>query len=299
MIRRTLAAIALALLCAAQVAVADPPASEPAADAVLADLPFLAAAEAAPLEVRIDLAVEGARPLPLLVDTGSPESFATPRAASDLGISLRRSKQTPYRRATRVGRDLELHVDTRRGETGAAADGEWAVLGARFLGAYVVEIDLPGRRVRFLDPKRFTVPEQVDAANEAVLPFRLDGHRPVIEIEIGGAKVPAAITTGAPGTLLLPGGHTAEAGLVPDPDAPKVLPPMPGAGKLEAVLAPRIRIGPFEQTDVPILVAERGARGAGPRSEALLGVELLQDYVIRIDYPRKRLWIAKRAAHSP
>ena len=70
--------------------------------------------------------------------------------------------------------------------------------------------------------------------------------------------------------------------------------PLPGAGKLEAATAPRIRIGPFEQTDVPLLVAERGAQGAGARSEALLGVELLQDYVIRLDYPRKRFWIAER-----
>lgn len=293
MIRRAFFAVA-GIACAAGVALADPVASEPGADAVLADLPFLSPADG-PLEVRIDLAVEGARPLPLLVDTGSPESFATPRAASDLGISLRRSKQTPYRRATRVGRDLELHVDTRRGETGAAADGEWAVLGARFLGHYVVEIDLPGRRLRFLDPKRFTVPERVDAPSEAVLPFRLAGHRPVIEIEIGGAKVPAAITTGAPGTLLLPGGYAPDAGLVPDPEATKRLQPLPGAGKLEAVTAPRVRIGPFEQADVPILVAERGAQGAGARSEALLGVELLQDYVIRLDYARKRLWIAERA----
>jgi predicted aspartyl protease len=292
--RRALATFAAAIACAAGVALADPPVAQPAADAVLAELPFLAAAEGGGLEVRIDLAPEGSRPLPLLVDTGSPESFATPQAASDLGISLRRSKQTPYRRSTRLGRDLELHVDTRRGETGAAADGEWAVLGARFLSAYVVEIDFPGRRMRFLDPKRFTVPEQVTAADEAVLPFRLVGHRAVIEIEVGGAKVPAAITTGAPGTLLLPGGFAAEAGLVPDPEATHSLAPLPGAGKLEAATAPRIRIGPFEQTDVPLLVAERGAQGAGARSEALLGVELLQDYVIRLDYPRKRFWIAER-----
>lgn len=294
MSRCAVAGIVAALVCAAGVAFAGSSASEPAPDAVLADLPFLEASDGAPLEVRIDLAAEGARALPLLVDTGSPESFATPRAASDLGISLRRSKQTPYRRATRLGRDLEIHVDTRRGETGAAADGEWAVLGARFLSAYVLEIDLPRRHVRFLDPKRFEVPERVDAAGEAVVPFRLAGHRAVIEIEVGGVKVPAAITTGAPGTLLLPGGYAPDAGLIPDPEASQSLQPLPGAGKLEAMTAPRVRIGPFEQEDVPILVAARGAQGAGARSEALLGVELLQDYVIRLDYARKRLWIAQR-----
>ena len=85
---------------------------------MLAELPFLPPTErGGENEVRIDLAPPGARPLPLLVDTGSPESFATPSAAWELGISLRRSKQTPYRRATRLDRDVEISVDTRRGET--------------------------------------------------------------------------------------------------------------------------------------------------------------------------------------
>lgn len=270
-------------------------AAEPPADAVLAELPFVAAAEGAPLEVRIDLAPAGARPLSLVLDTGSPESFATPRAAQGLGISLRRSKQTPYRRATRLGRDIELNIDTRRGETAASTAGEWAVLGARFLAAYVVEIDAPGRRVRFLDPERFTVPEQAEGEDASVLPLRLVGNRPVVDIEVGAARVPAAITTGAPGTLLLPGGWTKDAGLVADPEAPEALAPMAGAGRLEAMIAPRLRIARFEESDVPVLVAENGAQGAGARSEALLGMELLQRFVLRIDYPRKRVWLAEPA----
>jgi hypothetical protein len=268
-------------------------ATEPPAEAVLAELAFLPAEPDAGLEVRIDLALPGSRPLPLLVDTGSPDSFATPRAAQDLGISVRRSKQTPYRRATRLDRDVELFVDTRRGETGESAGGEWAVLGARFLAAYVVEIDMPGRRVRFLDPKRFTVPEQSDAADAAVLPLRLVNNRPIVEIEVGAARVPAAITTSAPGTLLLPGGWAPDAELAPDPEAPDAIAPIPGAGRLDAMRAARIRIAGFEETDVPILVAEHGAQGAGAKSDALLGLELLQPFVLRIDYPRKRLWIRK------
>jgi predicted aspartyl protease len=276
-------------------------ASDPPADAVLADLPFLAATAAGgDNEIRIDLGVPGARPLPLLLDTGSPESFATPQAAQDVGISLRRSKQTPYRRATRLGRDVEISVDTRRGDTGSAAGGEWAVLGARFLAPYVVELDFPKRRVRFLDAKRFEVPERTDAKNEAVLPLRLVNHRAIVEIEVGSVRVPAAITTGAPGTLLLPGGWVTDAAkLTPDANATAALPTMAGAGKLEAVVAAQVAIGPFAVAEVPMLVAEHGAHGAGARSEALLGVDLLKDYVLRIDYPRKRLWITEPGAAAP
>lgn len=282
---------ALAVACVALAAAAH--ASEPAAEAVLADLPFLPAQAEGDLEVRIDLAAPGARPLPLLVDTGSPDSFATPRAAQDLGISLRRSKQTPYRRATRLDRDVELSVDTRRGETAGSAGGEWAVLGARFLAAYVLEIDMPGRRVRFLDPERFTVPETSDAPDAAVVPLRLVNNRPIVEIEIGSERVPAVITTSAPGTLLVPGGWTDRAELGPDPEAPAEIPPLPGAGRLTPLRAARIAIGGFVERDVPILVAEHGAQGAGAKSEALLGLELLDPYVLRIDYPRKRLWIRR------
>ncbi|RIK92659.1 MAG: hypothetical protein DCC71_24395 [Proteobacteria bacterium] len=287
--RRALA-IAATLVCVASAAFA----AEPPAEAVLATLPFLGAVEDVAAEVRVDLAPEGARSLPLLLDTGSPDSFATPRAAQDLGISLRRSKQTPYRRATRLGRDLALTVDTRRGEQAAAQGGEWAVVGGRFLASYVLEIDVPARRVRFLDPERFEVPEKSDAANEDVLPIRLVNNRPIVQIEVGAARVPAAISTGAPGTLLLPGGHAADAGLEPDPGAPAEIAPMAGAGRLEPKLAPRIRIGKFETSGVPVLVAEHGAQGAGPKSDAILGLELLQRFAIRIDYPRRRLWIAER-----
>ena len=283
-------AVVAALALAASAGLAH--AANPPADAVLAELPFLDAPDA-PRAVRIDLAPPGGRALQLLVDTGSPESFATPLAAKALGISLRRNKQTPYRRATRLGRDVQIVVDTRRGDTGAAAGGEWAVLGARFLSAFVVELDLPGRRVRFLDPARFTVPAEAEEVDAQVLPLRIENGQPVVEIEVGGARVPAVVSTGAPGSLLLPGGFADEAALTPDPEATKTLAPMAGAGALRAATAAVVRIGRFEQADVPLLVAERGAYGAGPRSPAMIGLDLLAPYVLRIDYPRARLWIAR------
>jgi hypothetical protein len=287
------AGLALALLVTlASIARAESP---PAA-AVLAELPFLDPADGPPA-VRIDLAPAGGRPLPLVLDTGASESFATPRAAQALGISLRRSKQTPYRRATRLGRDVELLVDTRRGDTAAAQGGEWAVVGGRFLARYVVEIDGLARRVRFLDPERFTVPERVEGSDAQVLAFDLVGQRPVFPIEIGRARVPAVLTTSAPGTLLLPGGWAEEAGVVADPAAPDTIAPLPGAGALAAKIAPALRIGAFDLGEVPLLVAEKGAQGAGTKSEAILGLDLVRDWVLRIDYPRRRLWIAR--APSP
>jgi predicted aspartyl protease len=282
---RALAAIGIVALAVAGVATA---AGEVPAEAVLAELPFL---EAGPNQVRVDLAAEGGRQLPLLLDTGALQSFATAGGARDLGIPLRRNKQTPYRRETRLGRDIELHVDTRRGDTGVARGGDYALAGAAFLSRYVLEIDFPGRRVRFLDPDRFEVPASDPAA--AVLPMRPGTTQPIVEIEVGGVRLPAILATGAPGTLIVPGGWAAEpdAQVAIDAEETAKLELPPGTAPMQAARAARVRLAGFEERDVPLLVAPQGVWGQGARSEALLGVDFLKRFVVRIDYPRRRLWI--------
>jgi hypothetical protein len=245
--------------------------------------------------VRVDLGQPG-RPLALLLDTGAFQSFATAGAARALGISLRRSKQSPYRRATRLGRDVELWVDTRRGDTGKTSEGDYALAGAPFLAAWVLELDFPGRRVRFLDPDRYGVPERAEGPGTAVLPLRRPGARPVVEIEVGAARVPAVLSTGAPGTLILPAGWAEGGAVSVDPAATAALDLPPGAGPMQAAVAVRVGLGPFEERQVPLLLAPRGAWQEGPRSDAVLGVDFLKRFVLRIDYRRRRVWIRDGAA---
>jgi hypothetical protein len=216
--------------------------------------------------------------------------MVTVGAARALGIIPSRSRQTPYRRATRLGRDIELWVDTRWSDTGARAGGEYALAGAPFLAHYVLELDFPRSRVRFLDPDRYRVP-----AGGATLPLRIVANRPIVELEIGRARVPALIATGAPGTLIVPGGWAKEAGIRPDPEATAQLSLPPGSGELEAGSADRVAIGPFEEHDVPLLVAPNGLHDSGARSEAVLGVDFLKRFVVRIDYARKLVWLADGA----
>ena len=105
--------LGLCLLLSAVAAAAEEPAAaatdatgEPPPEAVLADLPFLDPPDAR--TVTVDLAREGsARPFPLLLDTGAQSSVLTPALARELGVNVRRLKSTPYRRATRLGRDLQ------------------------------------------------------------------------------------------------------------------------------------------------------------------------------------------------
>jgi hypothetical protein len=272
--------------------------AEPPPAAVLAVCPFL---DADPNQVKIDLARPGSRPLPVLVHTGALQSFATAGAARELGLMPRRTKQTPYRRDTRLGQPLDIWVDTRTSDTGSARGGDYALVGAPFLSRFVVEIDFPGRRVRFFDPARYQVPDADPPA--AVLPLRRHSLRPIVEIEVGGIRVPAVVESGAPGTLILPGGWAGEKGadIRIDLEATAHLQLPPGAGPMQAAVAARVALGPFTEQDVPILVAPQGVWNAGARSEALIGVDLLKRFVLRIDEPHGRLWLrdGRAAAGAP
>lgn len=302
MTARRAAARAWSLGVAALLAAAIPMparADEPHPDAVRAELPFL---DALPNQIKIDLGTPGGRSLPLLLDTGALHSFATAGGARELGISIRRHKQTPYRRGTRLGVSLEMHVDTRRSDTGTARGGDYALVGAPFLDHFVVEIDFPQRRVRFLDPARYEVP--ASDAQASVLALRPGSTLPIVELLVGQTRVPAVIATGVPGTLILPGGWAApeESAVTIDADGTERLELPPGGESMQAAVATRIGLGKFEERGVPLLVAPQGLWDQGVRSDAYLGVDFLKRFILRIDVPRRRIWIrdpSSDAVESP
>jgi hypothetical protein len=98
--------------------------------------------------VYVNLAPEGNRPFVWLLDTGAQGNVMTPLAARAAGVSVRRTKSTPYVRNTRLDRSVRFWVDTRSSDTGSRTGWEYGLLGGEFLEEYVVEIDFPGRVVR-------------------------------------------------------------------------------------------------------------------------------------------------------
>ena len=157
-------AVALALVLASTLRADDVP-----PEAVIATLAFDAKSE--PNTIYLNMAPPRSPPFVLQLDTGAGISVLTPRAARAAGVSVRRDKQDPYRRATSLGRDLQFWVDDLGGDTASSSSFEYGLLGGDFLDAYVVEIDFGGRSVRFLDPKRYEVPESLQAKDEAVPPL--------------------------------------------------------------------------------------------------------------------------------
>ncbi len=160
--------------------------SEVPPDAVVAELPFLAVEEAN--RIYVDLAPEGSDPFRLMLGTGASFSRLTPLAARAAGVSVRATKDTPYRRATRLGRDVQFHIDTSSSDTGSKTGWEYGFLGVNFLENYVVELDFTKRTVRFLDPDRYAIPEKAESVDEVVLPMKLSSRQPILEVRIDGHR---------------------------------------------------------------------------------------------------------------
>ncbi|MEB2343542.1 MAG: aspartyl protease family protein [Deltaproteobacteria bacterium] len=288
------AALLLALLLSAAPARADdvPP------DAVVAVLPFGKAEE--PNRILLDLAPDGAPPFPLLLDTGASISVLTPLAARAAGVSVRRHKSEPYRRRTRLGRDLLFQVDTSSSDTGSKTGWEYGVVGGDFLEAYVVEIDFTMRVVRFLDPDRFRVPEGATEPEEAVVPFTLTAHRPSLEVAIDGRPLRLLLETGVQPALVLSGDAARSVGI--DPDA------LPDTGTLGTTLGPMqvrfhevrsLSIGGLAVGPVPALVSPRGWYNLAGRSDSVVAYDVLSRFLVRIDYPRRRLWLRRESEAVP
>jgi hypothetical protein len=269
------------------------PASELPSEAVLADLPF---ASDEPYRVAVDLAPSGSeRRFPLYLDTGASDSVLTPLLARQLGIGVRRHKSTPIRRPTVLGRDLQFWISDASSDTGSKTGWEYGLLGGRFLAEYVVEIDFQGRRVRFLDRKKYRVPEAVSEPGEAVLPMRVVGNRPVVDVELEGQRLRVLVDTGWPSTFVVSGAALRKADLAFDP-----ILDVPGGGVLGPIAmflaeARELRVGPFGfGTGVPVLVAPRGLYNQGTSTDSVLGYDLLAQFVLRLDYPRRRLWLRRQ-----
>lgn len=267
--------------------------------ALLAELPFLEASENDPDKVHIDLAPEGsARPLPFQLDTGANVSVMTPGAARERGVRTRRIKMTPYHRETRLGREVHFWVNTRRGDGFGRGGVEYALLGGDFLSRYVVEIDYPERRVRFLDPDRVSVPEEPSAPDTTVLPMRVVSHRPQVRVEIAGREVPVLVDTGGYTGLALSGEVAARLGIESEPDDVDAW----GAwGPIETETAEiaEVRLGGFVLRDLQVTVLPHGLYNMGMGNDSLIGAALLRDFVVRLDYPRRRLWLGRPAGPGP
>lgn len=270
----------------------------PSPEAVIGMLPFDPSAPV--YRVQVDLAKEGARSLSLVLDTGANVSVVTPRYARSIGVSVRRDKDTPYRRATSLGRDLQFWVDTRSSDTGSQTGWEYGVLGGSFLEEYVLEIDYPNRVVRFLDPDEYEVPKATSVPDERVIPLRLSGKRPFADLEINGTSRQVLLDTGAPDNVVLSGSNAKKFGVdwkqLPDLATYEGV---KGAIPVRLFEPESVRFAGFDVGAVPVIVAPRGLHNQGGNTDSVIGYDILKQFVLRFDYPRRRLWLKQTGDTTP
>jgi predicted aspartyl protease len=296
MTRSDWALLALAALAASPVSRADEAPNEPPPAALVGDLPFLDFKE--PNRIVLNLAPDGSREFRLMLDTGAADSVLTPKYARDLGVSIRRARDRPYERDTRLGRPLQFWVDVQSSDTASRTGWEYGLLGGTFFADYVLDLDFPARRVRFIDPDKWQVPKSVSAPEEAVLPLRIVGNRVMVDVGIDGKTVDVMLDTGAPYSVMISGPSAKHAGF-----SPTRLARMGGGGVLGPVEtylveAQQVSLGPFQFQQVPMLLCPNGFYNMGGSSDSLIGYELLSHFHVRIDYPHKRLWL-RRANDEP
>jgi predicted aspartyl protease len=264
---------------------------DPPEEAVLAEIPFAAGHTSG---VWIDLApADVDRPMVLQLDTGASASVLTPALAGALGVRVRRLKSTPYRRPTRLGRDLQFWIDTRWSDTASSAGMEFGLLGGTFLSSYVIEIDYGARRVRFLDKRKGRVPESVDAAGEQVLPLKIVGNRPYLDVDVAGETSLALLDTGASLPMVIEAA-VADALGIESHEAPG-FEVYGTVTRIDATIAfAGVGLGGDVFPETPLLVAE-STFNQGATSGVILGAPILARYVVRIDYPKRRLWLRRLA----
>lgn len=270
---------------------------EPPAEALVAAISFTE--DAATNRVTLDLSKDGHKPLILMLDTGASFSVMTPGAARAAGISIRRTKNTPYRRPTRLGRDLQFRIDTSSSDTGSRTGWDYGLIGGNFLEQYVVEFDFTEQRVRFFDSKKLKLPKSVDAPSEAIVPLRVIGKRPFVEVQLNGGKLWVMLDTGAEGAMVVSGKTAEKAGVDLSQLAPfGVYQTVRGSMPVSLYETKSLRLGPFEFDETPVMVAPRGWYNQGGTSDSVIGYDILRQFKIRLDYKRQRAWFKRESTTS-
>jgi hypothetical protein len=99
---------------------------------------------------------------------------------------------------------------------------------------------------------------------------------------------------GAPHTLVLSGRAAREIGI--DVDS------LPEFGRGGTVLgpmeqrfyeAPEFRFAGFSHAPLPVIVAPKGVYNLALGTDSVLGYDVLRPFVMRIDYPRQRIWLER------
>ena len=148
--------------------------------------------------------------------------------------------------------------------------------------------------MRFLDAKKFEVPEETDTPGEAVLPLKTPMNRPGVEVELNGETILVLLDTGAQIPILVSGKVAEAAGLTETAVGGFTTHGVLGEMTSEVRVLDELKLGPFTFAGVPAIVNPRGFYNQAMSGGSLIGYELLEQFKrVRIDYDKRRLWLER------
>jgi predicted aspartyl protease len=265
---------------------------------VLADLPFLNTGRGGSID--IDVAPPDEASLVLTVDTGATDTILTDDYARAMGISVRAAKTDPYRRSTVTGTPLVFWVMGQRvvGRGRGPTHFNYALLGTEFLEHYVVDLDFERRRVRFLDPDVHRVGDRL---GEVVVELSMRERRPYVRLELGNGSVWALVDTGAETPIATTEEKARDLGIEIDRSAARRGHVNVLGSSVEVVQSLlEARLGPVTLTNPQFLISlsdESQVRvSRWLQDETIIGIEILESYRVRFDYPRAKLGLTPAGA---
>ena len=256
-------------------------AAEPNLRAVVAVLPFV---EHSGPRVVVDLAPAGSPPMEFILDTGSP-SLISSAAARAMAPTLPASSKSLTLK-TGFGPSFKFPIVAVRLQKDEPTLEHWALLGADHLTAYVVEIDFAARRVQLLSPQHYEVPERPERDGDAIVQLAPQLSRTFALLSLEGKALPMRIDTGAAAAIAVSEQHVIRANRKPST--------LPALG-LEPGGQPRylwdiaLGLGDLTLSNVPTLVTRNAYRDEFDLSQDLVGLDVLSRFLVRIDYPNKRM----------
>lgn len=255
----------------------------------------------------ITLAVNGGRPLHVILDTGANDDILNARVVSELHLHVRDPKRVNQPGgAVEMGPvdPVEIRVGDHRVDSlafvsvpldglqpflGRAFDG---ILGFGFLSRYVIELDYDKRQVSFYDPDT-----DVASANATALPITFRGKSPLVSVQLARADGSLATTwleldTGSFEALGLKGSWVKREGLLSGHEATCPLFGLAIGGETKGfrVRIPKAQVGPYSITrPVASATTSENAEGGSADVAGVLGGEALNRFRLTLDYKHSRV----------
>lgn len=258
--------------------------------------------------IHVDVAVNGRGPFVFLLDSGAGALMISKRIADDLGVVA--SGDLPIRGVGGYGAIGLAEIDSLtlgglslylRHVTvlNPSASGPRAltqidgILGYDFFARFAVSIDFDRNLMTIYRPGKYPL-----SADDRSAKLEVFAQVPVVEADIDGQPIRLAVDLGAQTGLIIRGNARVFGTLAGDSTrtgGAGQLGGVGGFGEVRSTIVRRFRLAGFEVENPPALLAEKFADLPLPEYiEGLLGVEILKDFNITIDYQGEKFLLRRR-----